>query len=83
MLREFEWSQNAKNCLRESGLKAFEVEEAVRLAHHGRRPNRGQADWIIWSELPEGRGTLVVRYVWPPKNREDEARARLVSLWVK
>jgi hypothetical protein len=81
MVREYEWSVKAKRCLPEWRLEPFEVEEAVRLSHHRRTPNEGPADWIIWSELPEGRGILRVRYDWPV--REDEARARLVSFWVE
>jgi hypothetical protein len=80
MVREFEWGKLAKHGLLEWGLQPFEVEEAVRLSHHGRRQNEGPADWIVRRQLPEGRGMLFVRYDWPA--REDEARARLVSLWV-
>lgn len=80
MLREFEWSINAKNCLRETGLKPFEVEEAVRLSHHGRSLNKGPAKWIVRRPLSERRGLLEAVYDWPA--REDEARARLVSFWV-
>jgi hypothetical protein len=85
MLREFEWSTTAKNCLRLSGLTAFDVEEAVRLSHHSRKRNEGPADWIIRRELDEGLGTLFARYDWPSTRKgevRDEARARLVSFWV-
>jgi hypothetical protein len=81
MLREFEWRKSAEHGLLEWGLQPFEVEEAVCLSHHGRSENDGPADWTIRRGLPEGRGTLFVRYDWPTA-REDEARARLVSLWV-
>ncbi|MGH2939258.1 MAG: hypothetical protein ACRDPE_14200 [Solirubrobacterales bacterium] len=58
----------------------------MRRSHHGRKKNDGPADWIIWSELTESRGTLFVRYDWPSKRQgeiRDEARARLVSFWVE
>jgi|ERR1700743_225962 len=86
MLREFEWSITANNCLVLSGLNAFDVEEAVRLSHHTRKRNVGPADWIVRRELDEERGTLVARYDWPSKRDgevRDKARARLISFWVE
>jgi len=89
MVRDYEWTNNADDCLRRWGLKPFDVEEAVRLGHGSRRRNRPgssnpgrEADWITRWPHPGGHGTIVVAYDWPARDGQDEARARLVSCWV-
>jgi hypothetical protein len=79
MVMRIDWTSHAQERVAQRGLSPGEVEEVIRQQHAVRALNRGEADWRLYGERPDGRRFAVI-YDHPVLG--DATAARVVSAWV-
>jgi hypothetical protein len=77
-IERFAWTIHAEDKCAKRMLDRSAVEHAIRNGHADRRINRGDADWLVYGLLVDGRRFEVV-YDHPHGN--DYCTVRIVSVW--
>jgi len=77
-IEQFVWTDHALQRLQERGLTRFEVEEAIREGHDGRRPNEDGAEWMSAARTQSG---ISIEAVYDHPHQGDGSIARVVSVW--
>lgn len=78
MIERIHWTDHAEQRVVERGLTREEVETAILGGLKTRIPNRGNADWRVYGDRPDGR-RFVVAYDHPVFGSSGEAR--VVTVW--
>lgn len=77
-IESFVWTDHALQRLQERGLTQFEVEEAIREGHEGRKANDDGAEWLIATTTQSG---FSIEAVYDHPHHGDDDTARVVSVW--
>jgi hypothetical protein len=79
VIERFDWTDHARRRVWERGFDRIFLEKTIRLGHHERSLNKGQADWRVRGERHDGRA-FAVAYDHPVG--KDRGRVRIVSVWL-
>jgi hypothetical protein len=77
MIQEIEWTDHARDRLRQWHVGTAEIEAVIHAEHRFRSSNPGRADWQVMHSLEDGT-RLKVLYKCPIDG--DEARVRVVTV---
>lgn len=77
MIREIEWTDHARDRLKQGHVDRADIEAVIRAEHHFRSSNPGSADWQVVYYRLDGKRFKVL-YDHPVEG--DEARARAVTV---
>jgi hypothetical protein len=77
MIREIDWTDHARDRLKQWHLIKADLEAVIRTEHHFRSSNPGRADWQVIYFRQDGRRFKVL-YDHPVES--DEAHARAVTI---
>jgi|HubBroStandDraft_6_1064221.scaffolds.fasta_scaffold199101_3 hypothetical protein len=77
-IETFIWTDHALLRLSQRRLESVDAEEAIRANHDERRPNDGQADWLVRAMTQLG---VRIEAIYDHPVRNDGATIRIVSAW--